>query len=120
MFKLITQVKNCMTNFVSRLTRVLAYYQGERQTLLDRVAELREQLAAALADDVADDEAVAAAQAEALAAREVAEAAAGQVGALQELVDADVAEDAALDAALAEVEAQIPPVEEVEVPSAEG
>ena len=52
-----------MANFASRLSRVLAYYQGERQNLLDQVAQLQERLVVALADAAADDETVAAAQA---------------------------------------------------------
>ena len=97
-----------MANFVNRLSRVLAYYQGERQNLLDQVAELQDRLAVALADAAADDQTVAAALAEAATAREVATKAAAESTRLQALVDADVTEDAALEAALAEVEAQIP------------
>ena len=97
-----------MTNFVNRLARVLAYYQNERQNLLDQVVQLQDRLAVALADDAADDETVAAAFAEAAAAREVAAAATAEAARLQALVDADVAEDAALEAVLAEVEAKIP------------
>lgn len=97
-----------MANFATRLARVLAYYQGERQNLLDQVAQLQDRLAVALADDAADEETVTAAVAEAAAAREVAAAATAEAARLQALVDADVTEDAAIEAALAEVEAQIP------------
>lgn len=97
-----------MANFVSRLSRVLAYYQGERQRLLDQVAALQEQLVVALADAAADDEAVAAARTVAETARTVADAATAETERLQALVDADVTEDADLEAALAAAEAQLP------------
>lgn len=97
-----------MANFVNRLSRILAYYQNERQNLLDQVAQLQDRLTVALADAAADDETVAVAQAEAAAAREVAANAAAEVSRLQVLVDADTIEDADLEAALAAVEAQIP------------
>ena len=97
-----------MTNFVNRLSRVLSYYQGERQRLLDQVAYLQGQLAAALANDAADAEAIAAAEEAAADARSTAEAATAEAERLQALVDADVAEDAAIEAALSEVEAQLP------------
>jgi hypothetical protein len=108
MCKLFLRIKNLMANFASRLSRVLAYYQGERQNLLDQVAQLQERLVVALADAAADDETVAAAQAEAAAAREVAATATAEAARLQALVDADTTEDAALETALAAAEAQLP------------
>ena len=79
---------------------------GDKDALLRENASLKEQLAAALANDVAD------AQAVADAARAVSDVAAAEIARLQSLVDADAAEDAALEELLGLLEASSAPVAE--------
>jgi hypothetical protein len=115
-------LKKIMANFAVRVQRVISILKGESDALLAENADLRERLAAALASDVADAAAVAAAQEEAATARAAADAAAAESVRLQGLVDADVAEDAALEEVLRSVEAlheePAAPAEEVVVEEA--
>jgi len=108
-------------NFVTRVQNVLSTLKGDRDALLTENASLKEQLAAALANDVADAQAAAAAQDAAEVARATADAAVAETVRLQGIVDADVTEDAALEALLGSLEAPAaPPVatEEVAAPVA--
>ena len=117
-FKL-PSLRKIMANFAVRVQRILLALRGDNDNLLVENAELKERLAAALADDAADDATVAAAQAEAVEARDVADAAVAEAERLQALVDADLAEDAALEEVLSAFE-EAPVVEEVvEAPAAE-
>jgi hypothetical protein len=106
-------LKKVMANFAARVQRVISILRGEHESLLVENAELREKLAVALASDVADAAAVAAAQENAATARAAADAAVAESARLQGLVDADAAEDAALEEVLRSVEALAAPVEEV-------
>jgi predicted acyltransferase (DUF342 family) len=97
-------------NFVTRVQNVLSTLKGDRDALLTENASLKEQLAAALANDVADAQAAAAAQAAAEVARATADAAVAETVRLQGIVDADATEDAALEALLGSLEAPVAPV----------
>jgi septal ring factor EnvC (AmiA/AmiB activator) len=90
-----------MATLLVRISEVVNSLGDEKTKLLEENAQLKEQLAEALANDVADAEAIAAAQAEAEAARAVAETAkavADKAKAkseeLQTLVDEDKVEEA--------------------------
>lgn len=87
-----------MASLFDRVAAVISGKQAE-------IAELKQKLADALADDAADDAAIAAAQADADAAR-------AALKPLQDLADADAAEDAQISEFLAGFEAQ--PEEPVE------
>ena len=108
-------------NFVTRVQNVLSTLKGDRDALLTENASLKEQLAAALANDVADAQAAADAQLAAEVARATADAAVAETARLQGIVDADVTEDAALEALLGSLEAPVAPVatEEVAAPVVE-
>lgn len=97
-----------MATLFARISEVINFLLGEKTKLLEENAQLKEQLAQALANDVADAEAIAAAQAEAEAARAVADEAKAKSEELQTLVDADTAEDAQI---LALLDATLPPSE---------
>jgi hypothetical protein len=119
MFFKLPSLKKIMANFAARVQTILLTLKGANDGLLVENAELKERLAAALADDAADDAAVAAAQAEAVEARTTADAAVAEAERLQALVDADLAEDAALEEVLSAFE-EAPATEEVvEAPAAE-
>ena len=92
-------------NFVTRVQNVLSTLKGDRDALLTENASLKEQLAVALANDVAD------AQAAAEVARATADAAVAETTRLQGIVDADATEDAALEALLGSLETPVPVVE---------
>jgi hypothetical protein len=100
--QLLSTLLHAMGSLFSRIAAVLAGRDAV-------IADLREQLAAALADDAADDQAVAEAQAGAAAARAEAEAAAARVEELQAMADADAAEDAQISELLAAYEPQPEP-----------
>ena len=102
-------------NFVTRVQNVLSTLKGDRDALLTENASLKEQLAAALANDVADAQAAADAQLAAEVARATADAAVAETARLQGIVDADVTEDAALEALLGSLEAPVAPVATEEV-----
>lgn len=93
-----------MASLFERTSRVINFLLGEKTALLEENAQLKDQLAQALANDRADAEAILAAQVAADAARDVAADAKAKSAELQTLVDADVAEDeqiiALLDATL--------------------
>jgi len=93
---------------LDRVTRVLAYLANERANLLQELADVRAMLEEALSNDAADAEAIAEARAAAEAAETRAAEALAQLAPLQELADADAAEDAAISDALAPFEAEIP------------
>ena len=78
----------------------------ENLELKATVANLSSQLADALANDVADAEAIATAQAEATIAFEAAEVARAAVAPLQAAFDADVSEDEQINALLDSVDPQ--------------
>ena len=96
-FRRLTTVMSALSD---RVASVLQFLQGEKAQLKNDLAEAKEALAAALANDAADAEAIAAAEAEAAAARLEADSAIRKVAELQNLADADAAEDAAIIAAL--------------------
>jgi hypothetical protein len=93
---------------LARLTRLLRYTESERAQILQELADTKAALEAALGNDAADAEQIAAAQAAATEAQARAAEALAQVGTLQAAVDADVAEDAAIGDAIAPLEARIP------------
>lgn len=82
-----------MTVLTDLARRVVNYLLGREQTLLQEIADLREQLATALANDAADAAAIAAAQEAAAAAQALADQAVAQAADLQALATADQAED---------------------------
>lgn len=95
------ELVNQLTSFIPlmaklfvRISEVINFLVDEKTKLLEANAQLKEQLAEALANDVADADAIAAAQAEAEAARAVADEAKAKSEELQTLVDEDTAEDA--------------------------
>jgi tyrosyl-tRNA synthetase len=110
--KPIQQVLKVMSILSDRVIAAVQKFQSDKAGLKQELAQVKEQLAAALASDVADAETIAAAQAEAATAVEAAAAATAKVAELQALADADVAEDEAITAALDSLE-----VEEVAVES---
>jgi hypothetical protein len=97
-----------MATLFDRISEVVNFLLSEKTKLLEENAQLKEQLAQALANDVADASAIAAAQAEAEAARVVADEAKAKSEELQTLVDEDTAEDAQI---LALLDATLPPSE---------
>jgi hypothetical protein len=104
LLRLITAAFKAMTSLLELIVSVVAGKESE-------IADLKEQLAIALADDAADDEAVAQAQADAAAARELADTAAAEAAELKAKVEADEAEDAEIRAYL-ESKLPTPPAEE--------
>jgi hypothetical protein len=104
LLRLITAAFKAMASLLELIVSVVAGKEGE-------IADLKEQLATALADDAADDEAVAQAQADAAAARELADTAAAEAAELKAKVEADEAEDAEIRAYL-ESKLPTPPAEE--------
>jgi hypothetical protein len=109
------ELVNQLTSFIPlmatlfvRVSEVVNFLVDEKTKLLEENAQLKEQLAQALANDVADASAIAAAQAEAEAARVVADEAKAKSEELQTLVDEDTAEDAQI---LALLDATLPPSE---------
>lgn len=123
LFKL-PSLKKIMANFAVRVQRVLLALRGDRDNLLVENAQLKEKLAAALANDAADEAEISAAHAAADEAKSTADAAVAEAARLQALVDADTAEDAALEEVLHAFEApaaEAPVAEETpaEAPAAE-
>jgi hypothetical protein len=108
LYKLVKLLKNVMETLLARISRVLAYYGNERQSLLVQVADLRGQLAIALANDKSDQETIAQAQAEAAAAKATAADAVAAQEKLQAIVDANATTEAAIDSLLTPIEANIP------------
>lgn len=108
----IPSLKKIMANLVERVQRVVSLLKGESHYLRSENVALKEQLAQALSNDVSDAETIAAARKDAEDARAALESATEENVRLQELVDADAAEDAALDAVLASVESQYQQEEE--------
>ena len=98
-----------MADFTSRIKRLFEVLTSSKEGLLAENAELKTQLADALADDAADAETIAAAEAAAVEARAVAEAAVAESERLRGLVEADTAEDAALEELLSSLEATVEP-----------
>jgi hypothetical protein len=89
-----------MSTLSNRVASVIQFLQSGQAELKAELAAAKEALAVALADDVADDADIAAAQADATAAREVADAAIAKVAELQDLADQDASEDALITATL--------------------
>lgn len=94
-----------MATLLSRLASVLNEQQIE-------IAALKQQLAAALADDAADDDAVAAAENAADDAAQLAAAAKARADELQALADADAIEDQAISDLLSQFEPSAQPESE--------
>jgi hypothetical protein len=94
-------------DLVTRIKNILSTLKGDKDALLSENASLKEQLATALANDAADAQSVADAQADAEVARAAADVAIAETARLQSIVDADTAEDAALDALLSSLEAPV-------------
>lgn len=115
LYKIVKSLKHFMETLLARISRVLAYYNNERQSLLVQVADLKGQLATSLANDKSDQETIAQAQADAAAANATAEAAVAAQEKLQAIVDANATTEAAIDSLLTPIEATIPvdsPVDE--------
>lgn len=89
-----------MSALSDRVVAVIQFLQSGETALKQELANTKSELADALAKDAADAETVAAAQAAAESARVAAAESAAKVAELQSLADADVAEDAAITAAL--------------------
>lgn len=96
----ITSHIRIMSAIKNRVAAVIAFLQSSDAELKAELADVKSQLAEALANDAADAEAIAAAQAAAEAAQAAAEAAQSKVAELQALADADMEEDAAIEAIL--------------------
>jgi DNA polymerase I-like protein with 3'-5' exonuclease and polymerase domains len=111
MFPFIISLFNKM-NFTARFKNVLSALKGDNDALLTEIASLKDQLATALANDVADAQASAAAQASAEVARALATAAVAETIRLQNILDANATEDASLEALLDSLEAPAAPVVE--------
>ena len=101
-----------MSTLANRVASVVQFLQSDRAKLMAELAAAKEALAVALADDVADDADIVAAQADATAAREAADAAIAKVAELQDLADQDASEDALITATLDSV--AIPEPEAIE------
>lgn len=97
MLKITTFFKKIMANFTSRIQKIISVITGRYDIIVSENVLLRQRLADALANDAADAETIAAAQAELMESKASAEAALAESARLQALVDADNAEDAALD-----------------------
>ena len=104
----IQQVVKVMSTLSDRVIAAVQKFLSDKASLKQELAQVKEQLATALANDVADAEFIAAARAEAAAAVEAAAAAVAKVAELQALADADVAEDEVISAALDSLEAEDP------------
>jgi len=102
----IQQVLKVMSILSDRVIAAVQKFLSDKADLKQELAQTKEQLAVALANDVASAEAIAAAQAAAADAVGAAEAAAAKVSELQALADADVAEDEMITAALDSLEAE--------------
>jgi len=100
LIKTLHTLTKTMSVLVTRLATVLEYLTSKDAEQQQKIAELSEALAAALANDAADAETIAAAQADAEAAKAVAADATAKVAELQALADADATEDAAITALL--------------------
>jgi peptidoglycan hydrolase CwlO-like protein len=100
--------RGIMETLLARINRVLAYYNNERQSLLAQVADLKDQLATALASEKADEATIAQAQSDAAAAKAAADEATATQAKLQATVDADASTEAAIDSVLSPIEATIP------------
>jgi hypothetical protein len=101
----IQQVLKVMSILSDRVIAAVQKFLSDKANLKQELAQTKEQLAVALANDAASAEAIAAAQAAAADAVGAAEAAAAKVSELQALADADVAEDEMITAALDSLEA---------------
>ena len=86
-----------MADFTSRIQKIVSVLTGRYDALVSENVDLKQRLADALANDAADAETITAAQAELAEAKATAEYALAETSRLQALVDADNAEDAALD-----------------------
>lgn len=73
--------------------KAVAYLLGKNQQTQDELAQVKEELATALANDKADADVIALAQQEAATAKQEAEAAKQSADQLQQAVDADATED---------------------------
>jgi DNA repair exonuclease SbcCD ATPase subunit len=93
-----------MSVLSDRVVAVIQFLQAGESSLRQELADVKAQLADALAKDAADAETVANAQAEAQSSRAAADEFAAKVTELQAIADADTAEDAAITAALDAVE----------------
>lgn len=102
----IQQVLKVMSILSDRVIAAVQKFLSDKAGLKQELAQVKEQLAAALASDVADAESIAAARAEAATAVEAAATAVAKVAELQALADADVAEDEMISAALDSLEAE--------------
>jgi hypothetical protein len=96
----ILSLTKTMSALANRIKDVVEYFQSGEAKLKAELATVKEELAAALADDAADESEIAAAKDDAAFARQEAEAAAAKSAELQALVDADTEEDAAIMAIL--------------------
>jgi len=117
-FQLLTRLESNMSVLSDRVAAVVNYLLSEKQRLLDEaaaaavgVAEAKDALAAALANDAADAAAIEVAKSEAAAAKELADAsviaadeARAKATELQAVVDADVAEDQIITGVLDQVQ----------------
>jgi hypothetical protein len=97
---------SAMSALSDRVATVVKFLLDEKAGILSELATTKEALATALANDAADAEAVATATAAAEAAAAASKEAEAKAAGLQELVDADAEEDAAISAALDSVTAQ--------------
>lgn len=104
-----------MADFTSRVKRLFELLTVGREELLAENADLKEKLAVALANDAADAETIAAAEAVAAEAVAVSTAAVAETERLKALVEADTAEDTALEELLASLESSVAPVAEAPV-----
>ena len=102
-FRFITDMNRKLTLLLKTMSalsdRVIKVLQ-DKADLKTELAKTKAELAAALANDAADAERIAAAEADAEAAQTAAEAAVAKAAELQALADADAEEDAIITAAL--------------------
>lgn len=89
-----------MANYLERLTALFDRTDAEILGLKAQLADAKQQLADALANDVADSERIAQAQADAEQARQALTQAEAALGTAQAALATDAEEDAALDALL--------------------
>jgi hypothetical protein len=113
---IIKRIKKIMADFTSRVKRLFELLTVGREELLAENADLKGRLAVALANDAADLETIAAAESAAAEAVATATAAVAETERLVALVEADTAEDAALEELLSTLEASVAPA--VEAPEA--
>jgi chromosome segregation ATPase len=107
-FEFLKRLERTIMSLSARIKRVADYLLSRESELVTENADLKEKLAAAMANDAADAEQIAAAQADAAAARAEADTLRGELEQSKAALAEDATDDAEADAVLAPIEARIP------------